>query len=92
MRTVTKITSLRKNDFFVVCVLSVPGVAPYRFPGLVHLPDTEVLQRNNPTRLFILETNKYKGSIQRQHMTHSERTRLFTIKDENQNKCATRTQ
>ena len=42
---------------------TVAGVAPYRFPGLVHLSDTEVLQRNNPARLFILQHTKTTLSI-----------------------------
>lgn len=30
----------------------------YGLPGLVHLSDAEVLQRNDPARFFILETHR----------------------------------
>lgn len=55
------------------------GVGLYRFPGLVDLSDTEVLQRNNPTRFFILHKHihTYTDKAQHKHITHSVQEWLY---------------
>lgn len=50
----------------------------YGFSGLVHLSDAEVLERNDPTRLFVLETHRRD---KRQHIFISDATCMHLERD-----------
>lgn len=43
---------------------TVFGGPTHRLPGLVHLSDAEVLEGNDPARLFILETHTNKDKLE----------------------------
>lgn len=56
----------------------------YRLPGLLHLPDAEVLQRDDPTRLLVLEEG---GDVRFKTGLHGEEKQEEEEEHEEEEEC-----